>query len=42
MQGLTAAAGAVKLTHALTPRISIVTRSGEDNAIDVFYHFTFD
>ena len=41
-QGLTAAAGAVKLSHALTPRISVVTRSGEDNAIDVFYHFDFD
>lgn len=41
-QGLTAAAGAIKLTHALTPRISIITRSGEDNAIDVFYHFAFD
>lgn len=41
-QGLTAAAGAIKLTHALTPRISVVTRAGEDNAIDVFYHFTFD
>ncbi len=37
-----AAAVLVKLTHALTPRISVVTRSGEDNAIDVFYHFTFD
>ena len=41
-QGLTAATGAVKLTHALTPRISVVTRSGEDNAIDVFYYFAFD
>lgn len=41
-QGLTAAAGAIKLTHTLTPRISIITRSGEDNAIDVFYHFAFD
>lgn len=41
-QGLTAAAGAVKLTHALTPHISVVTRSWEDNAIDVFYHFDFD
>lgn len=41
-QGLTAATGAVRLTHALTPRISVVTRSGEDNAIDVFYHFAFD
>ncbi|MDP2195637.1 MAG: translocation/assembly module TamB domain-containing protein [Rhodocyclaceae bacterium] len=41
-QGLSAATGAVKLTHALTPRISIVTRAGEDNAIDVFYHFAFD
>ncbi|MBK9021647.1 MAG: translocation/assembly module TamB domain-containing protein [Sulfuritalea sp.] len=41
-QGLTAATGAVKLTHAMTPRISIVTRAGEDSAIDVFYNFAFD
>lgn len=41
-QGLTAATGAVKLSHALTPRISIVTRAGEDSALDVFYHFAFD
>jgi translocation and assembly module TamB len=40
--GLTAATGAIKLTYALTPRISVVTRTGEDNAIDVFYHFKFD
>ncbi len=41
-QGLTAATGAIKLTYALTPRISVVTHAGDDNAIDVFYHFTFD
>lgn len=41
-QGLSAASGAVKLTHSLTPRISVVTRAGEDSAIDVFYNFSFD
>jgi translocation and assembly module TamB len=40
--GLTATTGAIKLTHALTPHVSVVTRAGEDNAIDVFYNFTFD
>ncbi len=41
-QGLTAATGALKFTYALTPRISLVTRAGEDNAVDVFYNFRFD
>ncbi|MDP1633536.1 MAG: translocation/assembly module TamB domain-containing protein, partial [Gallionellaceae bacterium] len=41
-QGLAAAAGAVKLTYILTPRISVVTRAGEDNAVEVFYNFTLD
>lgn len=41
-QGLSAAAGAVKLTYILTPRISVVTRAGEDNAVEVFYNFTLD
>ena len=41
-QGLTAATGALKFTYALTPRISLVTRAGEDNAVDVFYNFHFD
>ena len=41
-QGLTAATGALKFTYALTPRISLVTRAGGDNAADVFYNFRFD
>ncbi|MBZ0104145.1 MAG: translocation/assembly module TamB domain-containing protein [Sulfuricella denitrificans] len=41
-QGLTAVAGTTKLTYTLTPSISIVTRAGYDNAIDVLYTFHFD
>jgi translocation and assembly module TamB len=38
----TAAAGITKLTYSLTRNISIVTRAGDDNAIDVFYTFQLD
>lgn len=41
-QGLTAATGTLKFTYALTPRVSLVTRTGGDNAVDVFYNFRFD
>lgn len=41
-QGVTAAAGVTKLTYTLTPRVNIVTQAGFDNAIDVFYTFSFD
>ena len=41
-QGITAAAGVTKLTYTLTPRVNIVTRAGIDNAVDVFYTFSFD
>lgn len=41
-QGLTAATGALKFTYALTPRISLITHAGGDNAVDVFYNFRFD
>ncbi|MFH2087000.1 MAG: translocation/assembly module TamB domain-containing protein [Pseudomonadota bacterium] len=41
-QGLTAATGTLKFTYALTPRVSLVTRAGGDNAVDVFYNFRFD
>lgn len=41
-QALTAAAGITKLTYSLTPRITIVTRAGIDNAIDVLYTLRFD
>ena len=41
-QGVTAVAGVTKLTYTLTPRINIVTQAGMDNAIDVFYIFSFN
>lgn len=41
-QGLAAAAGLVKLTYQLTPHVSVVTRTGTDNAIDVYYTFSFE
>jgi translocation and assembly module TamB len=31
-----------KLTYQLTKRISVETRTGSDNALDVFYGFSFD
>jgi translocation and assembly module TamB len=40
-QGVSAAGGVTKLTYTLTPRINIVTQAGADNAIDVFYTFSF-
>jgi translocation and assembly module TamB len=40
-QGLTAAAGALKLTYRLNRRLSLVTYAGNDNAIDLFYNVTF-
>ena len=41
-QGLAAVAGVTKLTYNLTPKITVVTRAGLDNAIDVFYTLRFD
>ena len=41
-QGLSAARGALKLTYALGRRLSIMTRTGDDNAVDVLYSFSFD
>lgn len=41
-QYLTAAAGVTKLTYTLTPKITVVTRAGIDNAIDVLYTLRFD
>ena len=40
-QGVTAVAGVTKLTYNLTPRVNVVTQAGVDNAIDVFYTFSF-
>ena len=41
-QGLSAARGALKLSYALGRRLSIVTRAGDESAVDVFYNFSFD
>lgn len=41
-QGVTAVAGITKLTYMLTPRVNIVTQAGMDNAIDIFYTFSFN
>lgn len=41
-QGITAVAGITKLTYTLTPRVNIVTQTGMDNAIDIFYTFGFN
>ncbi|SFI89226.1 translocation/assembly module TamB domain-containing protein [Nitrosomonas sp. Nm34] len=42
-RGLTSAtAGITKLTYNLTRNITIVSRAGEDNAIDLYYNFQLD
>lgn len=41
-QALTAVAGVTKLIYSLTPKITVVTRAGIDNAIDVLYTMRFD
>jgi translocation and assembly module TamB len=41
-QGMTAVVGVTKLTYTLTPHITLVTRAGFDNAIDVLYTLRFD
>lgn len=41
-QALTAVAGVTKLTYSLTPKFTVVTRAGIDNAIDVLYTMRFD
>ncbi|MCB1886103.1 MAG: translocation/assembly module TamB domain-containing protein [Rhodocyclaceae bacterium] len=40
-QSLAGAESIVKLTHQLGKRLSVVARGGTDNAIDMFYTFTF-
>jgi len=39
---LTNTMGITKLTYSLTPKISIVTQAGEDNAADLFYTLQID
>lgn len=42
-RGLTSAsAGIAKLTYSLFPRVSVVTRAGDDSSVDLFYNFQFD
>ncbi len=42
-RGLTnASTGVAKLTYTLFPSITLVTRAGEDSAIDLFYNLSFD
>jgi len=38
---LNEAGGITKLTYTLTPRITIVTRTGTEDALDIFYSFHF-
>ncbi len=40
--GLTTGTGVLKLTYMLTPRLSVVTRTGEDNAMDLLFNLRFD
>lgn len=40
-QGLADPGGLTKFTYTLTPRITLVTRTGVEDAIDLFYSFRF-
>ncbi|HSM98066.1 MAG TPA: translocation/assembly module TamB domain-containing protein [Gallionella sp.] len=40
-QGLTEPGGVTKFSYTLTPRITIVTRTGIEDAVDLFYTFRF-
>jgi len=40
-QGLSEVGGITKFTYILTPRITIVTRTGNEDALDLFYSFRF-
>lgn len=40
-RGLADVAGVTKFTYTLTPRITIVTRTGTEDAVDLFYSFRF-
>lgn len=40
-QGLTEVGGVTKFTYTLTPRITVVTRAGIEDAVDLFYTFRF-
>ncbi len=40
-QGFSDVGGVTKFTYTLTPRITIVTRTGTEDALDMFYSFRF-
>ncbi|MFA7399304.1 MAG: translocation/assembly module TamB domain-containing protein, partial [Sideroxydans sp.] len=40
-QGLSAGTGITKFSYTLTPRITLVTRTGVEDAIDIFYSFRY-
>ncbi|MDD4910718.1 MAG: translocation/assembly module TamB domain-containing protein [Sideroxydans sp.] len=40
-QGLTSTAGITKFTYTLSPRVTLVTRTGVDDALDLFYSFRY-
>ncbi|MGP1678145.1 MAG: translocation/assembly module TamB domain-containing protein [Burkholderiales bacterium] len=40
-QGLAAATNLVKINYTLTPRLSLRAQTGSENAVDVFYTFSF-
>jgi translocation and assembly module TamB len=40
-QGLASASNLVKISYTLTPRLSLRTQAGTDNAVDAFYTFSF-
>jgi len=41
-QGLLGTGALVKINYALTKRLSVRTQTGTDNAVDLFYTFSFD
>lgn len=41
-QGLTGATSVVRINYTLSKRLSLRTQSGTDNAVDLFYTFSFD
>jgi translocation and assembly module TamB len=40
-QGMSSGTGITKFTYTLTPRITLVTRTGVEDAIDLFYSFRY-
>jgi translocation and assembly module TamB len=40
-QGLSSGTGITKFTYTLTPRVTLVTRTGVEDAIDLLYSFRY-